>query len=81
MHPASDTGRVQANTDSFRALTGRIEQLEQDLAEVNASMPMLTMMHAAGYADGYAAGRESILRPPPAGRPRQGGHLHLIDGA
>jgi hypothetical protein len=80
-HPASDTGKVHIDTNSFRALTGRIEQLEQDLAEVNASLPLLTMMHSAGYADGYAAGVESILgRPAAQGRPKPG-HLHLIDGA
>jgi hypothetical protein len=67
---------MHVNTDQFAAITGRVEQLETELAALKPTLPVLIAFYRAGHADGA----ESILgraASPPRPRPR---HLQAVPG-
>jgi hypothetical protein len=68
---------MNVDTSEFRAITGRLEQLEAEFAALKTTVPVLTLFYDAGRADGFGAGVESVLGRPPAPRQR---HLQALPG-
>jgi len=71
---------MNIDTCSFAALTGRLDQLEAEVAGLRQTAPLRQTILDQVAADAYREGRESVLGAGAERRPLRPRHLRSVDG-